>query len=172
MATDEDIRTAQAQPREAYATRPESALSTSHAHAEIGHGLTCVFTQGTDTAVMDLPEGMGGANKGPTPGFHARAAVTGCVAIGVKLEAANQGISLDGIHVGIEMDFDDSAPLGMGPNSAAPLATRLVITVKTSHEGAAIQALVAQVLEKDTFFLALRDKQTVSADIVLDRSGG
>ena len=49
------------------------------------------------------------------------------------------------------MDFDDLAPLGMGPNSAAPLATRLVITVKTSHEEAAIQALVAQVLEKDTF---------------------
>ena len=70
MAADEDIRTAQAQAREAYATRPESALSMlSHAHAEIGHGLTCVFTQGTDTAVMDLPEGMGGANKVQHQGF-------------------------------------------------------------------------------------------------------
>ena len=60
----------------------------------------------------------------------------------------------------------------MGSNSAAPLATRLAITVKTSHDEADIQELVAQVLEKDTFFLALRDKQTVSADIVLDRIGG
>ena len=33
-----------------------------------------------------------------------------------------------------------------------------------------IQALVAQVLEKDTFFLALRDAQAVTAEIVLDRS--
>ena len=149
---------------------PDAALSTSHVCAEIGHCLKCVFKQGTETAVMDLPEVMGGTNKGPTPGFHARAAVSGCVAIGIKMEAANQGISIDSIHVGIEMDFDDSAALGMGSNSAAPLATRLLITVNTDHEESDIQALVAHVLAKDTFFLALRDAQAVSAKIVLDRS--
>ena len=170
MTTNEDIRTAQSKVHEIYATRPDSALSTSRASAQIGHGLTCVFRQGTETAVMDMPEVIGGNNKGPTPGFHARAAITGCVAIGIKMEAANQGISIDGIHVGIEMDFDDSAALGMGSNSAAPLATRLAITVKTSHKEAEIQALVAQVLERDTFFLALRDAQAVTAEIVLDRS--
>ena len=170
MTTNQDIRTAQSKVREAYATRPDSALSTSHASAEMGRGLTCVFKQGTETTVMDLLEVMGGTNKGPTPGFHARAAISGCVAIGIKMEAANQGISIDSIHVGIEMDFDDSAALGMGSNSAAPLATRLVITVTTDHEESDIQALVAQVLEKDTFFLALRDAQAVTAEIVLDRS--
>ncbi len=170
MKTNEEIRTAQSKIREAFATRPDSALSTSHASAEIGNGLKCVFKQGTETAVMDLPEVMGGTNKDPSPGFHARAAVSGCVDIGIKMEAANQGISIDSIHVGIEMDFDDSAALGMGSNSAAPLATRLVITVTTDHEESDIQALVAQVLEKDTFFLALRDAQAVSAKIVLDRS--
>ena len=170
MTTNEEIRTAQSKVLEAYATRPDSALSTSHASAEIGHGLKCVFKQGTETAVMDLPEVMGGTNQGPTPGFHARAAVSGCVAIGIKMEAANQGISIDSIHVGIEMDFDDSAALGMGSNSAAPLATRLVITVTTDHEESDIQALIARVLENDTFFLALRDAQPVTAEIVLDRS--
>ena len=170
MTTNEDIRSAQSKVREAFAMSPDTALSTTHASAEIGHGLKCVFKQGAETAVMDLPEIMGGTNKGPTPGFHARAAITGCVAIGIKMEAANQRISIDGIHVGIEMDFDDSAALGMGSNSAAPLVTRLVITVKTGHEEAEIQALVAQVLEKDTFFLALRDEQAVAAEIVLDRS--
>ena len=124
---------------------PDTAQSTSHASAEVGDGLKCVFRQGTETAVMDLPEVMGGTNKGPTPGFHARAAVSGCVAIGIKMEAANQGIPIDVIHVGIEMDFDGSAALGMGSNSAAPIATRLAITVKTRHEEADIQALVAQV---------------------------
>ena len=170
MTTNKEIRTAQSKVREAYATRPDSALSTSHASAEIGHGLKCVFKQGTETAVMDLPEVMGGTNKGPTPGFYARAAVSGCVAIGIKMEAANQGISIESIHVGIEMDFDDSAALGMGSNSAAPLATRLVITVTTDHEESDIQALIARVLENDTFFLALRDAQPVTAEIVLDRS--
>ena len=170
MTTNEDIRTAQSKVREAYAMSPNNALSTSHASAEISNGLKCVFKQGTETAVMDLPEVMGGTNQGPTPGFHARAAVSGCVAIGIKMEAANQGISIDSIHVGIEMDFDDSAAPGMGSNSAAPLATRLAITVTTDHEEADIQELVAQVLEKDTFFLALRDAQPVTAEIVLDRS--
>ena len=170
MTTNEEIKTAQSKVREAYAKRPDSALSTSHASAEIGHGLKCVFKQGTETTVMDLPEVMGGTNKGPTPGFHARAAVSGCVAIGIKMEAANQGISIDSIHVGIEMDFDDSAALGMGSNSAAPLATRLEIKVTTDNEESDVQALVAQVLEKDTFFLALRDAQPVTTEIVLDRS--
>ena len=170
MTTNEEIRTAQSKVREAYAMSPDTALSTSHGSAQISEGLKCVFKQGTETAVMDLPEIMGGTNKGPTPGFHARAAVSGCVAIGIKMEAANQGISIDSIHVGIEMDFDDSAALGIGSNSAAPLATRLVITVTTDHEESDIQALVAQVLEKDTFFLALRDAQPVTAEIVLDRS--
>jgi translation initiation factor IF-1 len=45
-----------------------------------------------------------------------------------------------------------------------------VITVKTSHEESDIQALIARVLENDTFFLALRDAQPVTAKIVLDRS--
>ena len=58
----------------------------------------------------------------------------------------------------------------MGSNSAAPLATRLAITITTDHEEADIQKLVAQVLEKDTFFLALRDAQAVTAEIVLDPS--
>ena len=83
------------------------------------------------------------------------------------MEAANQGISVDGIHVGIEMDFDDSEALGMRTNSAGHIATRLVIT---GYEESHIKALVAHVLEKDTFFLALRDEQAVTAEIVLDRS--
>ena len=170
MTTNEEIRTAQLKVREAYKMSPDTALSTSHASAEVGDGLKCVFKQGTETAVMDLPEVMGGTNQGPTPGFHARAAVSGCVAIGIKMEAANQGISIDSIHVGIEMDFDDSAALGMGSNSAAPLATRLEIKVTTDNEESDVQALVAQVLEKDTFFLALRDAQPVTTEIVLDRS--
>ena len=65
MTTNEDIRTAQSKVREAYATEPDSALSTSYASAEIVHDLKCVFKQGTETAVMDLPELMGGTNKGP-----------------------------------------------------------------------------------------------------------
>ena len=53
MTTNEDIRTAQLKVRESYATSPDSTLSTSHASAEIGHGLKCVFKQGTETAVMN-----------------------------------------------------------------------------------------------------------------------
>ncbi len=70
------------------------------------------------------------------------------------MHSVKQKTSFDAVH----MNFDDSAPLGMGSNSAALLATRLAITVKTSHDEAHIQALVAQVVEKDTFFLALRNE--------------
>ena len=52
MTTNEEIRTAQSKVREAYAMSPDTALSTSHASAEIGHGLKCVFMQGTETCLL------------------------------------------------------------------------------------------------------------------------
>ena len=69
MTTNEDIRTAQSKVREAYAMSPNTALSTSHASAEISNGLKCVFKQGTETAVMDLPEVMVAPTRARRQGF-------------------------------------------------------------------------------------------------------
>jgi hypothetical protein len=72
------------------------------------------------------------------------------------------------INVDIEMDFDDSALLGMGTNPAAPLETRLVISLKSREDGKKLKAMVDRALAADPFFLALRDGQKVITAFALE----
>ena len=145
--------------------RPEAALDSKHAEARIAEGLTCKVTEGDREVVLDMSEIMGGSALGPAPGFHARAAISGCVAIGIKLTAVRLGIELRSVHVGLDMDFDDSALLGMGEASAAPLRTRIKITLASDADEETLQGLVDAALKADPYFLALRDPQKVETSL-------
>ena len=125
------IREAQNRVKEIYKNKPQKALSTVQATAIIVDGMTCKFAQGKFTAVMDMPEIMGGDAAGPSPGFFGRAAIAGCLSMGIKQYAVMSGIVFDAVVVDIETDFDDSASMGLGTANAAPLETRLAIRVKT-----------------------------------------
>jgi uncharacterized OsmC-like protein len=115
---------------------------------------------------MDMSKGLGGEERGPTPGFFIRAGLAGCVAIGIKLTATREAVPVDAIDVGVEMDFDDGALLGVGSNKAAPLATRLTITVHSPAAWETVTAMVDRALASDPYYLALRDAQDVSTHIV------
>ena len=115
---------------------------------------------------MDVSQVLGGDEKGPTPGFFIRAGLAGCVAIGIKLTAAREGIAIDSIDVDVEMDFDDGAMLGVGSNTAAPLQTRLTITLDSAEPWERVTAMVDRALAVDPYFLALRDAQNVTARLV------
>ena len=116
---------------------------------------------------MDMGTVLGGAGAAPTAGYFFRAAIAGCAAIGIKMTAAREGMDIEDIKVDIEMDFDDSALLGMGTNPAAPLETRLAITLKSREDGEKLKAMVDRALAVDPFFLALRDRQKVATTFAL-----
>ncbi len=159
------IRDAQDRIAATYKRRPSLALSTVTASGSLEHGLQCTVTQGGHTVTMDVGTAMGGDDAGPTPGFYARAGVIGCVSIGIKMTAVRQGLDLKTIHVDIETDFDDGAPLGIGENTAAPLQTRLKIRIETDEPEAEVSRLVEEVLTRDPWFLALKDPQSVRTDL-------
>ena len=115
---------------------------------------------------MDMAEAIGGDGSAPTPGFFIRTGLVGCIAIGIKLTAAREGIDIGAIDVGVEMDFDDGAMLGVGDNSAAPLETRLIITVESTTPWEEVEAMIGRALECDPYFLALRDAQSVTTRLV------
>ena len=165
MGKDELIREAQSRVKKIFVSNPDKAHSTTLATAKIDEGLTCIFTQGEMTTTMDMPEIMGGDNKGPSPGFHARAAIAGCVAIGIKQASASENIHCESVNVALEMDFDDAAMFGIGENKAAPLETRLTINITSKVLPEIVQKLVERVLEMDPFYLALRDAQAVSSEV-------
>jgi uncharacterized OsmC-like protein len=165
MNRDNDIRDAQARVADIFTKRPKAAFSTVGASAHVDEGLLCKVRQGDYEATMDMGAVLGGEGKAPTPGFYFRAAVTGCIAIGIKLAAAREGIHLDAVDVDADMDFDDSALIGMGQNSAAPLETRFTITLTSDSPAEQLQRLVDRALACDPFFLALRDAQKVKTQV-------
>lgn len=140
---------------------PEPARSTIVTTGRVGEGLACTVTQGRFETRMDLGPGMGGDASAPSPGFYARAAIAGCVAIAVKMTAARSGLSFREVNVEVATDFDDSALFGLGNASAAPTETRLTIRIDSDEPRAEIDRLVARTLEMDPWFLALRDPQVV-----------
>jgi hypothetical protein len=86
------------------------------------------------------------------------------------MTAAREGIQVDSVDVDLEMDFDDSAMMGMGANSAAPLSTRITISLDSPVAAGTVESMVGRALAADPFFLALRDPQLVATKIVC-RSG-
>jgi len=167
---DQDSRIRDAQNRiiSVFKKRPRKALSTNHATAVVEDGLTCTFTQGEHSAVMDMPKIMGGEDAGPTPGFFARAGIAGCVSMGIKQAAVMAGLVFDKVTVDIETDFDDGAAMGLGAASAAPLETRLTIRVETNVAESEVSVLVDKLLGMDPWFLALRDAQCVKAHVIVE----
>lgn len=161
------IQAAHARLKNVFEKRPEAARSTNHATAVVTDGLRCRFRQGDAEATMDMPEIMGGDGTAPTPGFFGRAAVSGCVAIGLKQMAVVEGLAIRSITVDIETDFDDSAAMGLGANSAAPLETRLAIRVDTDEPESKVRDLIDRLLTMDPWFLALRDAQSVRTEVIV-----
>jgi uncharacterized OsmC-like protein len=166
MSRNEKIRTAVERVVDVYRKKPGAALDTIRAAGRIEEGLICNVRQGDYKAVMDMAQGIGGDGSAPTPGFFIRAGLVGCIAIGIKLTAAREGVDIGAIDVGVEMDFDDGAMLGVGDNSAAPLETRFTITVESTAPWEEVQAMIGRALERDPYFIALRDAQSVKTQLV------
>ncbi len=164
---DERIRAAQNAVIDRMTLRPDVTESTCVTSGRIEDGLTCLVEQGRFATRIDMSRGMGGDATAPSPGFFGRAAVVGCVAIGVKMFAARSGLTFDAVDVSVEMDFDDSAIFGLGDRSAAPLETRISVEVTTSHHEDLVRDVVDRVLEMDPWFLALRDPQSVTTTLAV-----
>lgn len=165
MNKDARIREAQNRYIKVLNRQPQLAQNTYKGTATIEDGFICNFTQGEQSIVMDVSKVVGGDDTGPTPGFLARASIAGCVSMGIKQAAVKEGLVIDSVSVDIEMDFAEGASLGFGEDSAAPLETRFFIRIDTDSPESEVVALVDRALEKDTFFLALRDAQSVKANV-------
>ena len=115
---------------------------------------------------------MGGEAAGPSPGFFARSAIVGCVGIGIKMLAAREGFRVERLAVTVETDFDDTALMGLGESSAGPLRTRIAVDIESPDDPARIADMVNRALERDPWFLALRDAQVVEPCLSVSPTAG
>ena len=148
-----------------YKQRPSFAESTLSVTGTVEDGLTCKISDGHHSVFSDMPEVMGGGDTGPTPGFYARAGIAGCISIGIKMLAARAGHDFRRVTVNVETDFDDRPVYGLCAGSAAPLETRVTIDVECDLLENDASAFILDVLEHDSWFLGLRDAQSVKTTI-------
>lgn len=166
-AADRTAREAQLRVVSVFSKRPEAARSVNHGTAEVTDGLGCIYDQDGQRLAIDMPEAVGGGGTGPSPGFFGRAAICGCVAIGIKMTALREGLHLDAVRVDITQHWDDGGLFGMPGAPAGPLETALYIEIVSAESAAAIEAMVAKALACDPWFLAFREAQSVRTEITL-----
>jgi uncharacterized OsmC-like protein len=166
-AQDDRIRASQSSVIARMQADPAACQRTYSTRGQIRAGLACHIEQGRLSAITDLGPAMGGDAAGPSPGFYARSAIVGCVGIGIKMLAVREGLVLETLTVTVETDFDDTALMGLGANAAAPMATRVIIDIESAEDPSHIARIVDIALERDPWFLALRDAQVVNPQLNL-----
>ena len=150
---------------EVFSKRPESAQVVNRGIAEVRDGLTCFYEQDDHRLAIDMPRAIGGSEEGLPPGFYGRAAICGCLAIGIKMTAAREDIHIETVQVGIEQDWDNRGVLAMEGASPVPRDTRIAIEIRSPEPEAKIKEMVTRALASDPWFLAYRDAQPVSTAI-------
>lgn len=165
MDQDTHAREAQLRAISVYTKRPETARIVNRGSALVRDGLSCLYEQDGHQICLDMPNAIGGGGEGPTPGFFARAAICGCVAIGIKMTATREGIALEAVNVGIEQDWDNRGVLAMDGVYPAPSDTRIAIEITSSEPEAAVEDMVQRALASDPWLLAFRDAQPVHTSV-------
>ena len=149
------VREAQMRAIDVYARRPERARVVNAGSAELRDGLRCVYLQDGHSLTVDMPSAVGGTEEGPSPGYFGRAAICGCLAIGIKMTAARENLHLDAVRVGIEQDWDNRGILGEPCASPVPSDTRIAIEVETPEAKDEVHAMIAHAIAADPWFLGV-----------------
>lgn len=161
MDRDTQAREGQHRAIAVFGKRPFHAQVTNTGIATVEDGLVCAFSDGTHSISVDMPEAIGGTGTAPSPGYFGRAAICSCIAIGIKMTATREDLSLNSISVSIEQDFDNRGVLGVLGVNAAPLATRVEIAISSPAPSQKVMDLVERALKIDPWYLAFSQAQPV-----------
>ena len=111
---------------------PDKAIDASAPiTAVMEDGLRCRATgPNGQTIVTDMPEAVGGGGSAPSPGWLGGAALATCDATPIALRAAELGVALDTLEVGVESTYDDRGLFGTDEAiQAGPLSVRTKVTI-------------------------------------------
>ncbi len=129
--------------RKLFSLKPEKGRTTSHSVSRITSGLSCEVKEGPWKFTVDLPEGAGGNNTGPTPGVLGRAAFGSCLAITCRLYAETRDLSIDHISVEVEADYDDAVMFGCSDERAGYTELRYTVQITSNESPDTIEKLIS-----------------------------
>lgn len=113
MNADPFIRTSLEEKAQRLAAHPAEGQGTAISRVRLREGLTCDVQEGDWKLVVSMPQAIGGANEGPTPGTFGRAAFGTCLAISYGMWAARLGVPLESVEVDVHADYDARGEFGV-----------------------------------------------------------
>jgi uncharacterized OsmC-like protein len=151
------IRAMQLRPAIARACHAGSAVVDAE-------GLGCTYRSARHQIRMDVPSAIG-AGSAPSPGEHARAALSGCIAIGIKMFACLREVPVSEVKVDLEVDADDRADFGLDDVPPGYEAFRLKISVQSPASRRLVEELIADALAASPLLDLHRRAQNVLTEI-------
>lgn len=147
MSDLDPIRTALERATHTVTLKPAFGQRTYGNTATVRGGLACSIVEGKHSLVSDVPSGMGGSGQGPSPSMLFRSAVSGCLAIGLKMWAARQNVPVEEVIVSVETDVDARGQFGVECDAAPGFeAIRIEIEMVSDAEPTAIETVVESTL--------------------------
>lgn len=168
MMTQEQIKAALERAANTITLRPAVGQRVYVNTAVVEDGLTCRVQEKHHGMTADLPPSMGGADAGPSPSALLRAALSSCVAMGVKMWAARRDVAIDRVEVRVETDVDARGQFGVAEEISAGFEDiRMHIHVKSPAEEEVIRDIVETSLRFSPLMDALCKAQTIHTDVSL-----
>ena len=146
----------------------EARYTDSAAYAVVEDGLRC-RVEGPDGATIytDMPAGVGGESRAPSPGWYLRAGQASCTATLIIMRAAELGIPVRHVEVVVDSESDDRGILAMDggiPAGPLTLATRVRISADRV-EPQALRELVEWAEQHSPISDALRRAVPMSVEL-------
>jgi uncharacterized OsmC-like protein len=128
-------------------------------------GVKCVSHNEGWRFELDEPTAVGGEGTAPSPGVYALSALAGCVAMSVKMQAVLAGISVDGVNVEVEADYDDRGMFAIDGVAPGFKEFRVKIDLDTSAPEAKVREITAQALGISGWFHVFSHAQRVTTEV-------
>ncbi len=152
MNADAFIRTSLEGKARGLAAHPAEGRGTAISRVRLREGLTCDVQEGDWKLVVSMPQAIGGANEGPTPGTFGRAAFGTCLAISYGMWAARLGVPLESVEVDVHADYDARGEFGVSKEvRPGYLEVRWVVRVASPASGEDVLRVLDTADECSTF---------------------
>jgi uncharacterized OsmC-like protein len=151
----------------AFTRRPGCARSIYKVAAQLGEGLRATTRERDWKIEFDMPAALGGGDTRPTPGVYGRAALVGCIAIGIRLEAVQWGLQLTAVDVSMEVDCDERGLFGLANVPPGYTAFRIEIAVKSPAPDAEVRAMIQQALARSPWLDVFARAQSIRVDVTV-----
>ena len=136
--------------------------------AVVENGLTCRVQEKHHVMTADLPPSMGGQDLGPSPSALLRAALSSCIAMGVKMWAARRDVAIDRVEVTVETDVDARGQFGVADEVTPGFEdVRIRIHIDSAADAALLNEIVETSFRYSPLMDAFRRAQAVATHLTV-----